>query len=546
MLLAKKKFLSLAVVAVFALQVPAVLARKNPPAPSPRGNVAAITADQMRDYLNFIASDELEGRDTPSRGLNIAALYIASLLSRWGLKPAGDNGSYFQRFPVKRKTIDAAQTTAEINGQTFRFGTDFVAQLDEGVVSAPIVYAGHGWMVKSKKRNAYEGIDIRGKIVVHHGGCPNDQWIIPDDLKGKKGVDWDDPAGYALRHGAVGRIVIPTDHSSGDWNKIFVQGSETGFIEYDGYSNQEASIPTIIIDPRMTNALFAGEKQVSRSMISVGTYDFFRDSFDLKPENRIIFKVALKSKDETTQNVVAVIEGSDPVLKKEYVAIGAHYDHVGVGTPVKGDEIYNGADDDGSGTVAVMAMAEAASQGPRPKRSLLFVWHAGEEQGLWGSDYFTRSPVVPVSQIIAQLNIDMIGRARRPGETPSVNKWLAEKDEVFVIGSRMMSTELGELSESVNRSYLNLKFNYKYDDPNDPEKFFFRSDHFNYAQKGIPVIFYMDGDHDDYHKPSDSIEKIDFDQMEKIARTIYATAWELANRPIRPRVDKKLPFEIRK
>lgn len=359
MSLAKIKFLSLAIIAVFALQVPVALARKNAPVVSPRGNVEAITAAQMRDYLTFIASDELEGRDTPSRGLNIAALYISSLLSRWGLKPAGDNGTYFQRFAVKRQTTGAAQSAAEM-----------------------------------------------------------------------------------------------------------------------------------------------------------------------------------------TQNVVAVIEGSDPVLKKEYVAIGAHYDHVGIGPPVNGDAIYNGADDNGSGTVALMAMAEAASQGRRPKRSLLFIWHAGEEQGLWGSYYFTRSPTVPTSQIIAQLNIDMIGRARTPHESSSVNKNLAERGEVFVIGSRMMSTELGELSESVNRSYLNLKFNYKYDDPNDPEKFFFRSDHYNYAQKGIPVIFYMDGDHDDYHKPSDSIEKIDFEHMERIARTIYATAWELANRPTRPRVDKKLPFEI--
>jgi Zn-dependent M28 family amino/carboxypeptidase len=228
------------------------------------------------------------------------------------------------------------------------------------------------------------------------------------------------------------------------------------------------------------------------------------------------------------------------VLKNEYVAIGAHYDHVGVGTPVNGDAIYNGADDDGSGTVATLALAEAFARGPRPKRSILFIWHAGEERGLWGSRYFTESPTVPIGQIITELNIDMIGRTRKENDKPA-NQTLPKPGEIYLVGSKMMSSELGELNESVNKSYLNLEFNYKYDDPKDTQQFFYRSDHYNYAKKGIPIIFYLDGVHEDYHRPSDSVEKIDYQNMEKITRTIYATAWELANRPTRPRVDKPLP-----
>jgi Zn-dependent M28 family amino/carboxypeptidase len=233
------------------------------------------------------------------------------------------------------------------------------------------------------------------------------------------------------------------------------------------------------------------------------------------------------------------------VLKNEYVAIGAHYDHVGTGQPVEGDAIYNGADDDGSGTVGVLAMAEALSRGARPKRSVLFVWHCGEEKGLWGSEYFTKFPTVPLNQIVAQLNMDMIGRSKKEGDDNAANRDLSGANEIYVIGSKMMSTELGELSERVNRAYLNLDFNYKYDDPSDPNRFFFRSDHYNYALRGVPIIFYFDGVHQDYHRPSDSADKIDYQKMEKIARTVYVTTLELANAPARPRVDKQLPQQFR-
>jgi Zn-dependent M28 family amino/carboxypeptidase len=265
-------------------------------------------------------------------------------------------------------------------------------------------------------------------------------------------------------------------------------------------------------------------------------------SFDLKPEKKVTLKIVGKHNQLSTQNVVAVFEGSDPVLKDEYVAVGAHYDHVGIGNPVNGDAIYNGADDDGSGTTALLAMAEALAKAPtKPKRSVIFIWHAGEEKGLWGSRYFVENPTVPLDKIVTQLNIDMIGRSKKAGDTNPRNKELSGPDEIYVIGSKMMSTELGALSESVNKDYLNLSFNYRYDDPNDPNRFFFRSDHFNYARKGIPIIFYFDGEHEDYHRPGDSADKIDYEKMQKVTRTVYMMLWELANRPKRPLVDKQLP-----
>jgi Zn-dependent M28 family amino/carboxypeptidase len=192
----------------------------------------------------------------------------------------------------------------------------------------------------------------------------------------------------------------------------------------------------------------------------------------------------------------------------------------------------------------VMAIAEAFAKGLAPKRSILFVWHCGEEKGLWGSRYFTEYPTVPLNQIVTQLNIDMIGRSKKIGDTNPKNAELTGPNEIYVIGSKMMSTELGEVSEAVNKSFLKLSFNYKYDDPKDPNRFFFRSDHFNYAQKGIPIIFYFDGVHEDYHQPSDSPDKIDYQKMEKVARTIYVTGLTIANLPARPKVDKQLPSEL--
>jgi Zn-dependent M28 family amino/carboxypeptidase len=293
----------------------------------------------------------------------------------------------------------------------------------------------------------------------------------------------------------------------------------------------------------MVNAILQGERIDHETIKKQASEGALGEPFDLNKQAS--FTVAAKVDTILTQNVVGVIEGGDPVLKNEHVAIGAHYDHVGMRTTGDGDRIFNGADDDGSGTVATLAIAEALAKSPqRPKRSIIFVWHAGEEKGLWGSQYFTDNPPVPINQIIAQLNIDMIGRSKKEGDTKSVNANLTGPNEIYVIGSKMMSTELGELSEGVNNSFLKLAFNYKYDAPNDPERFFYRSDHYNYAKKGVPIIFYFSGVHEDYHRPSDHADKIDYEKMEKVTRTIFATMWKLANAPSRPKVDKQLPATL--
>jgi len=205
-----------------------------------------------------------------------------------------------------------------------------------------------------------------------------------------------------------------------------------------------------------------------------------------------------------------------------------------------GDRIYNGADDDGSGTVSILEIAHAFLTGKRPRRSCLFVWHIGEEKGLWGSAYFTNNPTVPLKDVVTQLNIDMIGRSYTGPIPAPKNNVLTGPDEIYVVGSTKMSTDLQRTSETVNSKFLKFKFNYKYDDPKDTEQIFYRSDHYNYAHKGIPIIFYFDGVHPDYHQVSDEVSKIDFDKMSRVARTVYATGWALADAKTRPVVDKPL------
>lgn len=547
------RLISLVLIGALALQIaPATHAQSRDgkstaataSASSARTAAEQITAAQLKDYLYFIASDDLEGRDTPSRGLDIAAKFIATNLSRWGLKPAGDAGTFFQRYTLRRNKINPSETHAELGDERFTFGKDFLVRARSTETAAgSLVYVGHGWQIKSKNINAYEGVDVRDKIIVVSGeGLPNG--VTEADLSGEAGEDWN-PQNYAAKNGAKGIIQIPGYQTLALWDRLSHNAVERDTFVVEQFQKQEGtSLPVIIPSLGMLTTLFRGEKQGGAELFRRSVAEDPGPAFDLDPKKRMSFTLSATPEQAGTQNVVAVLEGSDPVLKNEYVAVGAHYDHVGVGSAVNGDAIFNGADDDGSGTVATLAMAEAFARNPRPKRSLLFVWHSGEEKGLWGSRYFVEQPTVPLKQIITQLNIDMIGRSRQEGDTKAANKALTGPNEIYVIGSRMMSTDLGQLSEAANKSYLNLAFNYAYDDPKDPNRFFFRSDHFNYARKGIPIIFYFDGVHEDYHRPSDSPDKIDYQKMERVTRTIFMTAWQLANTASRPRVDKQLAPEL--
>jgi hypothetical protein len=514
--------------------------------PTAQRGIDTIAAAQLKDYLSFIASDEMEGRDTPSRGLDTTAKFISMNLSRWGFKPAGDDGTFLQRIELTRNRVDSGQTRFELNGHVFNQGTDYLPAGGSGQISGQLVFAGSGWFVKSKNIDAYKGIDANGKIAVIFGSPNTPPRAVARADFGKPNEDYMNVNDYARKVGVVGIIYVPDFQYLANWERNRQRIMERGTIGVAKFQTPtSAPLPSIVISPEVANSIFAGEKSSATTIFNASYTPTLPEPFVLNASKKVSLNLLSTAETVPTQNVVAIWEGSDPVLKDEYVALGAHYDHVGICAPTAADPICNGADDDGSGTTALLGMAEALAKAPtRPKRSVLFVWHCGEEKGLWGSRYFTEYPTVPLDHIVTQLNIDMIGRSKKEGDTNPRNRDLTGPNDVYLIGSTMMSTELGELVQSVNKSYLNIGYDIRYDDPADTNRFFFRSDHYNYAKKGIPIIFFFDGVHEDYHQPGDSPDKIDYQKMEKITRTVYMTLWELANRPTRVKVDKPLPAQL--
>ncbi len=518
-----------------------------PRSAAPPPGVDTLTEAQLRDYLTFVAHDDLEGRDTPSRGLDITARFMATLLSRWGYEPAGDSGTYFQTIVLTRRTLDAQGTSLTIGRQTLTLGDQYLPSTAvSGSVSGSLVYVGHGYVVKSKGIDPFAGVDVRGKIVIMQPGLPNG--LTSAELKGPQGDDWQDGATAAAARGAVGILYLADFQRLAEWPQTTATVTQRGVTSVDAFAAEAASsaLPSATLSPASYRTVFAGEPVSAPEVHAHVAARTSAAAFDLAASKRVTLTITSTEARETTQNVVAVFRGSDPRLRDEYVALGAHYDHVGVRTnAAAGDRIYNGADDDGSGTVGLLGIAEALAKAPRkPKRSVLFVWHAGEEKGLWGARYFAQTPTVALDRIVAQLNVDMIGRSRAEGDTNPANAKLTGPDAVYVIGSRLMSTQLGELVDEVNDRYLKLTYDYYYAAPDHPERFFYRSDHYHYAKHGIPVAFFFTGVHEDYHGLGDHVEKIDFRKMTRIARTIYATMWAVAELPTRPVVDKPIAPEL--
>ncbi|HEX8288645.1 MAG TPA: M28 family peptidase [Pyrinomonadaceae bacterium] len=545
----RKNLLALFLVVTFILPSAALAQKAVKITPAERQMAETITAEQLKDYLYFVASDEMEGRDTPSRGLDLTAKFIATMLSRWGFKPAGDNGTFFQKIDLSRNAINAANTTVEIGGQRLVYGTDYIANASAGSISnAPLVFGGNGWMIKSKNIEPLKDIDVRGKtVVIYTDNGPRGATYQELFATGKQGEAWADPMTYAKQKGAVGMIIVGTPNVLRNWERLRNQ-RERGNYGMDKMRPQTvgAPLPTVYISSKTAENLFNGETTSLANISETFGSNAAMPVFNFSSNKTASMNVSAQTEKTTTQNVVAIWEGSDPILKNEMVAIGAHYDHVGMNPNAPGeDKIWNGADDDGSGTVGVLAIAETLAKAKtRPKRSILFVWHTGEEKGLWGSDYFNKFPTVDLKNVIAQLNIDMIGRSKKPGDTNPKNKDLSGENGIYVIGSEMMSSTLGAVTKQTNSGYLNLGYDYRYDDPKDTNRFFFRSDHFNYAVNGIPIVFWFDGVHEDYHQPGDSPDKIDYQKMEKVTRTIFLTLWEVSDLKERPKIDKQLPPEL--
>ncbi len=469
----------------------------------------------LKANLKFLASDELEGRETGKRGLKIAAKFLETQYCMAGLTPVPGNSSMYQKFSIsKNRILNSSQILLTGHPERqFKNYENFLilSKLADNIhKDFSIIFLGYGQL-----ESDYQNSSIKGKMALVIDATPEIQNLYGNEAVGifnyKLRRARTEKAELAKKYGAAGIIYV------NDLPNYLQFSNKRRRVEKTRSTlSDEKPLLEMVISSSLVNALLKGTNTTIRglktSLLSSET-----PNTKLELSEKIQLKITVSSKVEFSQNIVAYLEGSDEKLKNEIVAFGAHYDHIGINAA---GEIHNGADDDGSGTVALLEIARVFAQNSqRPKRSLIFIAHAGEESGLLGSKHFTNHPPVPLENMVANFNIDMIGRNAN--------------NSVFIIGSNFLSRDLHKINESANK-IVKLDLNYGYNSLDDPNRFYYRSDHYNYAKHNIPIIFYFSGTHEDYHKPTDTIEKIDFDKIQKIAKLVYLTGWNVANADVRP------------
>ena len=487
-----------------------------------------ITADDAKKHLSILASDNFEGRETGKPGADKAANYIADQFKKLGLQ-APVNGTYFFDVPLTQNSLNVS--AFNINGHAFANGEDFFLNglfVDKNIVAPAIVFVGYGTDAE------LAGIDLTGKVVLwinedkpETGKTANTSYrMSAGRLAIVKAIQAKNPTAILAANGELGPLLKRFGSS--------VRGARLS-VKKEGGTKMNTTAPVF-------NITLAVADEVVKP--TGKTYSDLKTAAATATQTQSIASIATisyatESKDVKAVDVVGFMPGSDPKLKDEVLVFSAHYDHIGlVTTPGAKDKVNNGADDDGSGTTGILEIAQAFTKakkdGHGPRRSVLFLGNVGEEKGLLGSEYYTDHPIYPLANTIADLNIDMIGRVGEEyiGKPDSANY-------VYSIGSAMLSTDLHNIGEAANNTYIHMKLDYKYDDPNDPNRFYYRSDHYNFARYGVPIIFFFNGVHADYHQPGDEVSKINFPLLAKRAQLAFFTGWELANRDARPVVDKK-------
>jgi hypothetical protein len=460
---------------------------------------ATITAQDLEKHLTYLASDELEGRDTGEKGQKLAAAYLAEFYQGLGLI-APVEGSYYQKFNLA--SVSFPEISLNVGKQKLVNNEDFVFIGDGDVRKAAkteLVFLGLATEENLKK------VNVKGKLVGLWAIGSRAQTVVEDVMKA----------------GAAG-IVIVTMEGQANFDRLanrYKALSGRGRLGFETETKQE---PIFLVSSDKMATLFNTPVEILKEAAKNNPESIKAQAatYLIKKDKKLV----------PTENVMAFLEGTDK--KEEVLVISSHYDHVGINS--KG-EINNGADDDGSGTVTVMELAEAfalaAKEGHRPRRSILFLNVTGEEKGLLGSEYYADHPIFPLENTVNNINIDMVGRIDYEYQNAE------NKDYIYVIGSEMLSSHLKIINEYNNITYTNLILDYRYDAEDDPNRFYYRSDHYNFAKHNIPVIFFFNGVHDDYHQPTDTVDKIEFPLMTKRAKLVFHTAWDLANRAQRTPVD---------
>jgi len=490
-----------------------------------------ISQEDMKSILTVLASDEMEGRETGTPGNDRASKFIAGKLAAMGIPKVDKLDGYFQKIAFSSESWD--DISLKVGDKEYRNLWEFYSFANLNSDKAmqhinEVVFLGYG--IDDANYSDYKGKNVRGKTILIYDGEPK-KGSISRVTKSTEVSDWTTDRKKKLM----------AAHKNGVANVLIIDGN---------LKNNLGELRRQLLDGRMkmgdvddTENLYANSAYIStdiaKAIIGKNAKKIIkrRKKIEKKGKSKtytLATNITLKQKKSVRQllgnNIIGFIEGTDPVLKNEIVVVSAHYDHIG---KRGADAIYNGADDNGSGSTTVLEIAEAFKKakdaGIGPRRSVMTIWVTGEEKGLLGSEYYSEFPVFPLEHTVVDVNVDMVGRVHE--------KYADNPNYIYVIGADRLSTELHKINEAANDKYSNLILDYTYNDENDPNRFYYRSDHYNFAKKGIPAIFFFNGTHADYHMISDTVDKINFEKMEKIGRLIFHTAWELANRDKRIEVD---------
>lgn len=481
-----------------------------------------ITAEDLEHHLRIIASDEYEGRETGSPGSIKAANYIAGHFSELGINPTGIENTYFQNVAFNKSYWE--DTQFEVADTSFRHLWDYIAfatsNTDVSVTTEDeIVFLGYG--IDDDNYSDYKGNDLSGKIIMINKGEPLNKDSISYLTGTKELSDWSTSRSKKLQtaheHGVKLVLIIEENlRKFLDQNRRFLVSPRLQL--GDGNIDDKTIANHMYVSGGLARKIIGGHAKKIKKWRKKNTKK--GKACDITLDTPVNITLDKKISVITGQNVMAYFEGTDKA--DELVVVSAHYDHLGK----RGKDIFNGADDNGSGTSAVLEFAEALafakSKGYGPDRSILLLLVTGEEKGLLGSDYYAENPIYPLDQTIANVNVDMIGRVDE--------KHKDDPKYIYVIGSDRLSSDLHAINEDINNKYSQLTLDYQYNGEDDPNRYYYRSDHYNFAKKGIPAIFFFSGTHQDYHRPTDTVDKIMFEKMTLVARHIFHVIWDLANR----------------
>ena len=489
-----------------------------------------IQAASIKEHVYFLASDELQGRETGTEGNKKAAEYIASQFASYGIPPIPGDGDYFQE--VGFTGFKWQSISCQINGQPYEHTREYVCLPEYNPEQAAplnvssLLFLGYG--IDDPAYSDYKGVDVRGKHLLVYSGEPltkKETFLITGtDSASIWSYDNLLKVEAAKKAGAASLWIIEDE-----FKELVMYARKnmlSGALVMKKPEDLNAYLPWVIISPALGQTL-AGD-QVDKLIKTRNKITKKGKPARMELPANISLQTDHEIKSIPGVNVLAYIEGTDPVRKDELVIVTAHYDHLGT----RGSNIFHGADDNASGTSAVLEIAQAFSEakqkGSGPKRSVLCMLVTGEEKGLLGSQYYSEHPVFPLANTVADVNIDMIGRK---------DEHHSDSLYTYVIGADRLSTELHDINEAVNARYTHLFLDYTFNADNDPNQFYYRSDHYNFAKNGIPSVFYFSGVHEDYHRPTDTPDKIMYEKAEIIARLAFHTAWELANRDERIKVN---------